>query len=216
VTYDKVYSPERAARYSQAKQESQARHRRECSLLERAVRDVQRPATLLDLPCGDGRMSVHLARLGFEVTAADVSPAMVELARQRVQREGLSISVAEEDLEHSSYRDQQFDLVVCFRLFHHFQAADLRQRMAEQICRLASRTVVVSYLDRRSIASRRRRLVAALGRPLRRAFLDPTEVAASFASLGFTPRADLAEMAFWRSHRVLVADRAQDQGAEPS
>ena len=45
---------------------------------------------VLDLGCGAGEDAVRLARRGVEVDGIDVSPAMVELARERARAEGLS------------------------------------------------------------------------------------------------------------------------------
>lgn len=41
------------------------------------------PGTLLDVPCGDGRMSARLAAAGHDVTGVDISPEALEMARRR-------------------------------------------------------------------------------------------------------------------------------------
>jgi SAM-dependent methyltransferase len=38
---------------------------------------------VLDVPCGDGRLSARLAEAGYDVTGIDVSPQAVEMARAR-------------------------------------------------------------------------------------------------------------------------------------
>jgi SAM-dependent methyltransferase len=45
--------------------------------------------SILEPFCGSGRMFVELARRGVEVGGVDLSPAMLERARQRMRREGL-------------------------------------------------------------------------------------------------------------------------------
>jgi SAM-dependent methyltransferase len=40
------------------------------------------PASILDVPCGDGRLSLPLARLGYAVTGVDISPENIAYARQ--------------------------------------------------------------------------------------------------------------------------------------
>ena len=45
---------------------------------------------LLDLGCGPGADAEALAQIGYRITAVDASSAMVEEARQRVQRSGLA------------------------------------------------------------------------------------------------------------------------------
>jgi cyclopropane fatty-acyl-phospholipid synthase-like methyltransferase len=46
-------------------------------------------ATVLDVPCGSGRHSLPLARVGFTVTGIDLSAAALSRARERAASEGL-------------------------------------------------------------------------------------------------------------------------------
>ncbi|HZP81309.1 MAG TPA: methyltransferase domain-containing protein [Chthonomonadaceae bacterium] len=45
---------------------------------------------LLELNCGTGEDAVHLARRGIYVLATDISPAMVQITREKAERAGLS------------------------------------------------------------------------------------------------------------------------------
>ena len=45
--------------------------------------------TVFDCPCGDGRISIHLARRGASVTGIDMNPRFLEMARERFSKEGL-------------------------------------------------------------------------------------------------------------------------------
>ena len=45
---------------------------------------------VLDLGCGTGRMTVELAKRGYDMTGVDYSPEMLDTARERADREGLS------------------------------------------------------------------------------------------------------------------------------
>lgn len=64
----------------------------------RAVLDVPPGAALLDVPCGDGRLALALARAGCAVTGVDVAPAEVERARRAAGAEGLEARFAVGDL----------------------------------------------------------------------------------------------------------------------
>jgi SAM-dependent methyltransferase len=48
-------------------------------------------AQLLDVPCGDGRLCVELARRGYRMTGVDISPDFLAAARESSAREGLAI-----------------------------------------------------------------------------------------------------------------------------
>ena len=67
----------------------------------------------MDLGCGAGRNAIHLARLGFEVDAVDISA--VALARGRRQAGGLSIRWLERDLDDGFEARGGYDLIVNVR-----------------------------------------------------------------------------------------------------
>jgi 2-polyprenyl-3-methyl-5-hydroxy-6-metoxy-1,4-benzoquinol methylase len=46
---------------------------------------------LLDLACGTGRMAIHLAQQGYQVTGVDIVPEMIALARQKAASQAVSI-----------------------------------------------------------------------------------------------------------------------------
>src|SRR5687767_11187994 len=51
------------------------------------------PAKILDLGCGTGSLSVLLAEMGHAVTGIDLSPRMIEQARQKARRHGEEIDL---------------------------------------------------------------------------------------------------------------------------
>lgn len=74
-------------------------------------------AHVLDLGCGPGRHSLELARRGFAVVGVDRTAAFLEEARQRSDKEGLSVEWVLEDMRSFS-RSESFDL--CLSLFTSF------------------------------------------------------------------------------------------------
>ncbi|MGC1175151.1 class I SAM-dependent DNA methyltransferase [Polaromonas sp.] len=57
----------------------------ECDLIEAAVKRHagSHPATLVDIGCGTGGHAIELAKRGYKVTGVDLSPSMIEQARQK-------------------------------------------------------------------------------------------------------------------------------------
>ena len=53
------------------------------------------PARVLDVGAGTGSLTLPLARLGYQVTALDLSPMMLERLRLRAAAEGLDIELVE-------------------------------------------------------------------------------------------------------------------------
>jgi SAM-dependent methyltransferase len=88
------------------------------------LKDI-RDTDVLDFGCGDGALSVILARLGARVTAVDISPQLIEVARQRAEADGVAgrIQFIERDITAAPLEANQFDFAVCNLVLHH---VDLR------------------------------------------------------------------------------------------
>ncbi len=76
--------------------------------------DRLQPGRALDLACGHGRNAIHLARLGWQVTAVDASPAAIRILRERAS--GLPVDARVADLETGDYSipPESFDLICDF------------------------------------------------------------------------------------------------------
>ncbi len=99
--------------------------------------------TVLDIPCGTGRITELLLERGLTVTAGDVSLPMLEAARAKLARHGDRVTFQHLDLERLDLPDQSFDLVTCIRLFNHVEAAE-REGMLRELARVTRRYAVVN------------------------------------------------------------------------
>jgi len=71
--------------------------------------------TALDVGCGLGVFPSFLSDYGFQVTAVDYVPEMIEAARKRMR--GKSIQFAVADIYFLPFPDNSFDFVTCFGVF---------------------------------------------------------------------------------------------------
>lgn len=71
------------------------------------------PSTVLDVPCGEGRISIELARRGYEVVGVDLSAKMLELAIESSSANDLRVEWHERDMRDLPW-DQRFDAAVCW------------------------------------------------------------------------------------------------------
>jgi len=81
--------------------------------VDRALK-MLRPAggeRVLDLACGSGRHSIELARRGFDVVGADISPELIEIARRDAAEAGVEAEFVEADLRELGY-EGEFDFVL--------------------------------------------------------------------------------------------------------
>jgi SAM-dependent methyltransferase len=61
----------------------------EVAFLKRQL-DLSPGARVLDVPCGHGRLAIELAADGLDVTGVDLSPELLESAREAASRRGVS------------------------------------------------------------------------------------------------------------------------------
>lgn len=89
---------------------------------------------VLELGCGDGELTFQLVDAGAQVTALDLSPAMVEVARERLERfrPGAAVRFVTAPAEDTGLEANSFDLVVGKWVLHHTDCA----RAADEVCRL--------------------------------------------------------------------------------
>lgn len=76
-----------------------------------------RGGSALDLGTGPGTQAIRLARLGFTVTATDISEAAIHLAREKAQKLGIEITWMQDDILDTRL-DRQFELIFDRGLFH--------------------------------------------------------------------------------------------------
>jgi SAM-dependent methyltransferase len=69
---------------------------RQMAILDEAVGDV-RGREVVDVACGTGRASIHLARRGARVTGLDFAPRTLEVARGEAERAGVVVTFREYD-----------------------------------------------------------------------------------------------------------------------
>ncbi len=67
---------------------------------------------VLDVACGTGNVAIPAARMGCEVTGVDIAANLLEQARERALREGVTVSFDEGDAEQLPYADASFDAVL--------------------------------------------------------------------------------------------------------
>ncbi len=90
---------------------------------------------LLDAGCGTGALSIEAARRGAEVVAIDISPGLIDLARERTPADLGSGSIDFGVGDMLSADLGEFDHVVAMDSLIHYQTADV----IEAVCGLAAR-----------------------------------------------------------------------------
>lgn len=117
---------------------------------------TRRQQRLLEVGCGPGRFLQFFWESGFDVTGLDASPAMLELARERLgNRAELHVGQA----EHLPFDDKEFDVVALLTLLEF--CAEPGQVIDEAL-RVARKAILVTFLNKHSCYAAAKRL--SLGR----------------------------------------------------
>jgi len=83
-----------------------------------------RGKTALDLGCGEGRHTIHLARRGYDVTGLDLEPLALREAKARARQSGVQARFVAGNALDLRFPEGSFDLVLDYGCFHHVVARD--------------------------------------------------------------------------------------------
>jgi ubiquinone/menaquinone biosynthesis C-methylase UbiE len=160
--FSQLESVQRATNHYQDKQKARrfastvtgtATDRREKKCVTKALTLASIPAgaSVLDCPCGAGRLLPLLKERGYRVTGADVSASMVEEARCYAGPQGQNCldekdELVVADVFNTGFDNKRFDAVICHRLFQYFSKPQERQLALKELRRVSSGPIIVSFL----------------------------------------------------------------------
>ncbi len=147
-------------------------------------------ARLLDAGCGTGALSVEAARRGATVTAIDLSPTLINLARERAPQ-GLDIDFQVGDMTSAAHGT--FDFIVAMDSLIHYRAPDMAAAVSALAAR-ADKSVLFTFAPRTPLLT----LMHTAGRLFPRADRAPAIEPVSLRDI--TRR--LATLRLGRDHRV--------------
>lgn len=98
---------------------------------------------VLDVACGPGIVACELAQAGAQVTAIDLTPAMIEQARLRAASMNVAVDYHIGDAQALPFRAASFDRVVTRYSFHHMQVPGNILAEMVRVCRPGGRIIVI-------------------------------------------------------------------------
>ena len=165
--------------------------KRERALLQHYFAELHNLGTgdvesILDLPCGHGRLSGLLKSHCRELIEADWSFTMVSLNARDHGRDGRSYfraSALEVPLP-----DRSVDVAVSFRLSHHLESQELRERHLRELFRVARKAVIVTWFSATSLKNVLREVRVKLAGKKPKNVLRNTRVRELAGECGFAQR----------------------------
>jgi SAM-dependent methyltransferase len=150
------------------------------------------PATVLDVGGGAGHQSFPLAQAGYDVTLLDPSPAMLDKARQRLQRlpaeaqRRVTLLQADGENADEAVHGRRFAAVLCHGVLGYLKQPE---PLVSQLCRCAEAGGVVSIMTGNARAAAVRPALERRWDDALAAFDSRTEIGV----LGVPGRADTVE-----------------------
>ncbi|MFM8467355.1 MAG: magnesium protoporphyrin IX methyltransferase [Oxalobacteraceae bacterium] len=158
---------------------------------------------VLDAGCGTGTLAVELARRGAHVVAIDLSPTLVELARERLRGQlpvdllGGKLEFVSGDMLSTTYG--QFDHVIAMDSMIHYEKHDMVHGLAG-LCQRTTRSVLFTFAPSNPILATMIRVGRIFPRADRAPFIEP--VAESTLRGELARAADLQSWAVARTEKV--------------
>jgi ubiquinone/menaquinone biosynthesis C-methylase UbiE len=113
------------------------------------------PAKLVDLGCGDGRNALRFARLGYQVTGADISPTAIDVARRVASKQGIEVDYRVADVTHlAGFPENSFDVATDIGCLHMLVRSEHRRRYLKSVHRVLRRRAVFflfTHVSRRDV-----------------------------------------------------------------
>ena len=82
----------------------------ECDFIENEI-NFNKNLNILDIGCGTGRHSLELAKRGYSSTGVDLSDSLLQKAKDKASKLGVTVSFIKGDARQLSYSDE-FDVVI--------------------------------------------------------------------------------------------------------
>ena len=80
---------------------------------------TNKDARILELCCGTGRLTIPIAKKGYDITGVDFTSSMLEKAKVKTAKEGLEVKFIEADIRNLVLREKYDFIFIPFNSIHH-------------------------------------------------------------------------------------------------
>ena len=119
------------------------RNERKWNAIRKALALAEGVKTVIDLPCGTGRFTGHLARAGYQVVGSDISLEMMQQSAKLLSQDNIA-GYVRADAEALPFRAKSADCVMSIRFLFHVDP-QTRRRMLREFGRVSRRWIIADY-----------------------------------------------------------------------
>lgn len=192
----------------------QRRNIRKWTAIQKALGECIDLRSALDLPCGTGRFTGDLARLGLDVIGGDISLQMMREAATSAEVEHSNIvGYVQSDAEALPYRDRSLDCIVSIRFMFHVDPIT-RRRILREMGRVSKRWLVIDYRHKYSLRWVSWQIRHALGLlPQKPERVSRHDMRSEFHDAGLTIRRVIPVRRWFSDKWIVLAESTHDQPA---
>lgn len=100
-------------------------------------------SSVLDMPCGNGAISINNASAFKQLTLVDFSESMIQLTKQNAEKSNLtSIEVACKNIFDTQFNAEQFELVISLGILAHIDDIDKLLKYLQQITKKGGKIII--------------------------------------------------------------------------
>ena len=103
---------------------------------------IKKDMTVMDIPCGTGKLGSTLSKHPIKIIAADISESMLDLAKNEYLVDKTKYKIM--DATKISYQSHFFDTIVCLRLFQRLPSST-RKKILSEFNRVGKNYLIISY-----------------------------------------------------------------------
>ncbi len=183
-------------------------HHVECAILHGLLRHVGHSHDVFDAPSGPGRFFDVIKEHADEIHLGDISPHMLDIAREQTQNRAASYTVL--DLLNIGPAHRTFEGVISLRLTHHIYEAEALEEYFRGLALLTRRWLIVTFRDARAPRTLWRRVERRLRgkRPLPAQTVDQVSAAMRVHGLHFVASTQVS--AWFSGHCYALFVRTPD------
>lgn len=117
----------------------------------------------LEVGCGEGELTIRVARRGLKVSGIDIAPEVIAEAERRTSQAGISAQLRSDSLFNLTAARDSADLVVCCEVLEHIEDTQRALAKLRELCRYRLITSVPREPIWRGLNLARGKYIRALG-----------------------------------------------------